>query len=41
MKNIHNRMPVRLSLQEAIKYLSDDSESNLEKCQPYKDVNNM
>ncbi|MCB9211589.1 MAG: SOS response-associated peptidase [Ignavibacteriales bacterium] len=41
MKEIHNRMPVILEMQEAVKYLSADSESNFEKCLPYKNSGDM
>lgn len=41
MKEVHNRVPVILEMHEAVKYLSADSESNYEKCLPYKDSGNM
>ncbi len=37
MKNIHNRMPVLLQLEEGIEYLHNDFDTNLELCQPFND----
>jgi putative SOS response-associated peptidase YedK len=41
IKQIHHRMPVILHLDQALKYLSGDAESNLKECVPYKDADNM
>ena len=35
IKPIHHRMPVILKINEGIKYLNDNSESNLSRCVPY------
>jgi putative SOS response-associated peptidase YedK len=35
IKPIHHRMPVILNIKEGIDYLTDDMETNLEKCIPY------
>ena len=35
IKPIHHRMPVILKLQEGLEYLTNDADSNLNKCKPY------
>lgn len=37
IKEIHHRMPVILEFKDAIKFLEDDVDENLERCVPYSD----
>jgi putative SOS response-associated peptidase YedK len=41
IKEIHHRMPVILDLDNAISFLGDESEKNLERCVPYDDKKKM
>lgn len=41
MKDIHHRMPVILNMEEAVKYLKDETEQNIKKCIPYKNSAQM
>jgi len=41
IKEIHHRMPVILDFDNAVSFLNDETEKNLERCLPYDDKNRM
>jgi len=41
MKDLNHRMPIILEPNDAHEYLFDDSENNVERCLPYKNISNM
>jgi putative SOS response-associated peptidase YedK len=41
IKPIHHRMPIIFDFDEAVKFLNDDADKNLERCIPYPDKKKM